>query len=53
MTVAPVVVSPEVASNTAWVKLRWGGAYMNGTAETRLAATQVRVTTRKPSRSRS
>jgi len=52
MTVAPVVVSPDVASNTASAKLKCGGPAINGKDDTRLAATQVRVTMRNPSRSR-
>jgi len=52
ITVAPVVVSAEVASNTAPLKLRCGGPAISGRLDTTLATSQVRVTIRKPSRRR-
>ena len=52
MTVAPVVVRPDAASNTASVKLRCGAANMNGVAVTTLAITQMATVTTKPSRRR-
>src|SRR4249919_1316747 len=52
MTVAPVVVSPEVDSNTASTKLRCGAASMKGSAVTTLAMIHSAAVIRKPSRRR-
>ena len=53
MVVAPVVVSPETASNMAWVSARRGSASMNGIEATAAASSHAKVVMKKPSRSRS
>src|SRR5205085_3886499 len=52
MTVAPVVVSPEVDSNTASTKRRCGAVSMKGKAVTRPAMIHSAAVIRKPSRRR-
>ena len=49
---APVVVNPDTASNTASTYDRFGGANVNGNAATSDASTQAPVVMKKPSRRR-
>jgi hypothetical protein len=52
-TVAPVVLSPDIVSKNASVKLRPGSAIISGTAAIADMNTQASVTSRNPSRERS
>ena len=52
-TVAPVVLSPDIVSKKASVKLRAGSAIRSGTVAMADMKTQLSVTSRKPSRERS
>jgi hypothetical protein len=49
-TVEPVVVSPDMASKYAAVKLKWGSASSRGSAAAPDSSSQPSVTSRKPSR---
>jgi hypothetical protein len=51
-TVAPVVVSPDIDSNSASVQDS-PGLNRNGTAPNSASVTHIMTTTRKPSRNRS